>query len=111
MKIYISIPTAGRNFGEAAARANKVKAVLERLGHSAVTPFDVCTDQSKPYSNLVGCDIEALLKCDAVCLCMDYYRSKGCCLEKEAARIYGKRIIYEYDLYGRNLEDVRRRLM
>ncbi len=62
-------------------------------------PFFKC--YPGPFSNVrcnMGRDIEALLDCDAICLSMNYRHSLGCQLEKEAARIYKKRVIYEYDM-------------
>ena len=98
MKIYISIPISGRPPEVAKAQAERLKRFIESKGHKAITPFEVCPEPDMPYSFYMGRDIEALLDCDAICHCMNYRHSLGCQLEKEAARIYKKRIIYEYDM-------------
>lgn len=98
MKIYISIPITGRPLHVATAHAERLKVKLRELGHEAITPFEVCPDPDLPYSAYMDADIAALLECDAICLGVDYQHSQGCQLEKEAARIYKKRIIYEYDM-------------
>lgn len=98
MKFYISIPITDRPLHVATAHAERIKVRLRELGHEAITPFEVCPEPDMPYPYYIGRDIEALLGCDAICLGLDYQHSQGCQLEKEAARIYKKRIIYEYDM-------------
>ena len=66
MKIYVSLPISGFNIARCKERADGVKLIIERKGHEAITPFDVCPDSDKPYSYCMGRDIEALLECDAI---------------------------------------------
>lgn len=92
MKIYISLPISGLNIARCEERANEVKRIIERKGHEAITPFDVCPDPDKPYSYYMGRDIEALLECDAILRCAGWSNSRGCSLESECAHIYHKKI-------------------
>ena len=47
MKIYISLPISGLNIARCEERANEVKRIIERKGHEAITPFDVCPDPKR----------------------------------------------------------------
>ncbi len=95
MRIYISLPISGLNLEKCKARANEVKRMIERKGHKAITPFDVCPEPDKPYSHYMGRDIEALLESDAIIRCAGWSNSKGCHLESECAHIYHK-IIFDH---------------
>lgn len=103
-RIYISIPISGHDLEEVKAKARDIR---ERLlwdvfelkkGQNrpdVITLFDVCPEPDKPYSYYMGKDIEALLECDAICLCSGWQNSKGCMAEFEVAKIYGKEIMFE----------------
>lgn len=97
MKAYISIPISGRPLHEAKHQAERIKAKLAEHGHECITPFDVCQEADKPYGYYMGKDIEALLADDieAVVFGNGFHDSKGCMLERAAAEIYGKCIVYE----------------
>lgn len=97
MKLYISIPISGRPLPDAKYQANLIKTKLEAHGHECITPFDVCPEPDKTYAYYMGKDIEALIDDDVggVVFGTGFHNSKGCRLEHEAARIYGKRIIYQ----------------
>lgn len=90
MKIYISLPITGYDIEERKARAAELKLRFEREGHEAVTPFDLNWEEGKDYAHYMGRDIEALLRCDAVYLDTGWQKSKGCCLEYRAVKIYKK---------------------
>ena len=92
MKIYISLPKTGHDIGYCRERAASAKKRVEALGHNAVTPFDVCKNQKKPYNWYMGKDIEALLTCDAIYLLSGWSESNGCQLEWRCAEIYSKQI-------------------
>ena len=70
------------------------------MGHEPVSPLDpaVNPDHSLPYNVLLGNDIAALLECDAVLFLDGWTASQGCTLEMKAAEIYGKEILFEYQL-------------
>ena len=91
MKIYISIPITGYDLQERKQYAENVRSILQQIytDSEIITPFDVCTDPSLPYEELIGKDIAALLTCDMVYVCNGSNNSKGCRLERYAALIYG----------------------
>ena len=95
MKVYISLPITGHDIEEVEARCIFAKAVLERKGHTPVSPLDI--DHSDPdfYEAVIGTDITALLCCDAVVFLDGWRESKGCTLAHAAAKIYNKLITYE----------------
>jgi hypothetical protein len=94
-KIYISLPITGRDFDEVESEILYVSGVLEGEGYRVVTPidFDVNPDLDKPYHELLGNDIKALMECDAICLCPCWEKSKGCQLEHFVAQLWDKEII------------------
>lgn len=94
-KIYISLPITGRDFDEVESEILYVSGVLEGEGYRVVTPidFDVNPDLDKPYHELLGNDIKALMECDAICLCPGWEKSKGCQLEHFVAQLWDKEII------------------
>jgi hypothetical protein len=97
MKIYISLPITGHNISRCKTRALKCKHELEKYGHEAITPFDVCSEGDKPYPYYMGRDIEALMGCDAIFLLSGWSESRGCQLEWRCAEIYRKKIIHHYN--------------
>ena len=100
MKIYISLPITGYDLRERKQYAESVKNRLQQIypDGEIITPFDVCSDQSLPYEELIGKDIAALLTCDMVYVCNGSSYSKGCRLERYAALIYGIIIARKGDL-------------
>lgn len=96
-KVYISLPITGQDFDEVEARCVFTSGVLEKLGFEAVSPLEVSNDPEAAYEEHIGKDITALLKCDAVIFLDGWKKSKGCNLEHEAARIYGKIIFHSLD--------------
>lgn len=81
-------------------RIGQAKEALRALGHEPLSPLDpeVNDDRSKPYGVILGNDIAALLECDALLLLDGWTASRGCNLEMEAALIYKKEILFEYQL-------------
>jgi len=65
----------------------------EKEGYDVITPYDANPDQDKPYSCLMGKDIEMILECDAAFFAPGFHHSRRCQLEFAAAKIYGKEII------------------
>lgn len=100
MKTYISLPITGHDIKDVEQRIGQAKEALRALGHEPISPLDpeVNNDRSKPYGVLLGNDISALLTCDAVLLLDGWTASRGCRLEMEAALIYKKEILFEYQL-------------
>lgn len=83
------------DFDEVESEILYVSGVLEMKGYRVVTPidFDVNPDLDKPYHELLGNDIKALMECDAICLCPCWEKSKGCQLEHFVAQLWDKEII------------------
>lgn len=93
-KVYISLPITGQDFDEVEARCVFASGVLENFGFEPVSPLDVSNNPEASYEEHIGKDITALLQCDAVLFLKGWTDSKGCNLEHEAARIYGKMIFH-----------------
>lgn len=89
MNIYISLPITGIDPDEVEASATFAAGVLEKKGHTYVSPLDI-NDPDSDYNTCMGRCIHALLGCDAVVVLEGWSCSKGCRLEAEAAEIYGK---------------------
>ena len=95
MKIYISLPITGHDIEEVEALCIFTAAMLREQGHTPISPLEVSSDPETTYAEHMGRDISALLCCDAVYFCKDWETSRGCRLEYQAAKIYGKEIILE----------------
>lgn len=91
MKLYLSFPITGRILKDVKVYAKRVKFKWETKGYEVITPFEVAPEKDKPYAYYMGRDVEALLGCDGVVFCPDWFSSKGCRLEYNAAEIYGKK--------------------
>lgn len=96
-KIYISLPITGQDFEVVEERSIFASAVIEKMGFEAVSPLDVSDDPESSYEEHIGKDMTALLQCDAVLFLEGWKESKGCNLEHEAARIYGKMMFFSLD--------------
>ena len=95
MKIYISLPITGHDIEEVEARCIFIAAILQEQGHTPISPLELDHRDPEDYEAVIGTDISALLCCDAVYFCKDWESSRGCRLEYQAAKIYGKEIILE----------------
>lgn len=95
MKVYISLPITGYDIEEVEARCIFAKAVLEKKGHTPVSPLDVSDNPDASYAEHMGRDISTLLECDAVVFLDGWEASRVCRLEHAAAKIYNKLITYE----------------
>ena len=106
MKVYISLPITGHDIEEVEARCIFAKAVLEKKGHTPVSPLDVSDNPDASYAEHMGRDITALLECDAVMFLDGWEESNGCLLEYFAAIIYGKKVIRarKMQLNGKNMK-------
>ena len=58
MKIYISIPITGQDIEQVEARLIFAKAVLERKGHTPVSPLDVSDNPDASYAEHMGRDMQ-----------------------------------------------------
>lgn len=99
MKIYISLPITGRDIEQVEASLIFTSAVIEKKGHTPVSPLDISPDSDATYAEHMGNDIRALLECDAALFLEGWQHSKGCRLEFSAAEIYGKEILFDEDIF------------
>ena len=108
LKMYLSLPISGRDLKSVRVFAKRVKQKWERKGYEVVTPFEV-TEQfdgvkegMSYYAYCMGRCVEALLKCDGVIMCQDWFNSKGCRTEWNVAEVYGiKRVLDDTKYIGR----------
>lgn len=94
-KVYVSIPITGEDYNDQRNHAFVVATNLGVKGYDTVTPFDLIKNAATPYNEAMGKCIEALLECDAICLCKGWNNSKGCRAELQVALVYGKDVITE----------------
>ena len=99
MKLYVSMPITGRNMQDVKVYARRVKMKWVEKGYDVITPFEVAPAEGMPYAYYMGRDVEALLGCDGIVLCPDWFSSRGCRLEYSAAEIYKKRVMVDDTKY------------
>lgn len=102
-KCYICLPISGQE-NTAIERANRAsKIVKTELGYDPLTPMEINSESQetldnpkRPIEYFMGNDIKALIgECDAIYMCKGWESSKGCNVEFECAKQYGKTIFYE----------------
>ena len=99
LKMYLSFPITGRNIKDVKGYAKRIKKTWEDKGYEVITPFEVVPEDEKPYSYCMGKDIEAVLECDGIIMCEDWFMSKGCRTENYVAQVYGKMIRVDNQKY------------
>lgn len=104
-KLYVSLPITGRVLNDVKLYAKVIKERWTLKGFEVITPFDVVGNENN-YANCMGKDIEALLNCDGIIMCADWFCSKGCRLEYTAAEIYGLKKFHEATPYVGRFESV-----
>lgn len=95
MKIYISLPISNRPLDEAREHAHRMHAALVRSGHKVINPFDIYAGKNPTYEEYLCYDLLALSGCDAIMLCDGWQFSRGCRIEANFAKEFGKQILYE----------------
>lgn len=95
MKIYLSLPISGHDIEKRKKVAEHLKKNIEGAHpHTQViTPFEICTEEDKPYSYYMGRCIEVLIDCDTIFLAPGWRNSKGCNAEYAVANIYGLNVM------------------
>lgn len=94
MNIYISLPITGRDIADVMEEAEQAAQEIRRHGHHPVSPLALEHTDLDDYPAIMGTDITALLRADAVMMMPYWYRSRGCRLERFAATVYDKAVIY-----------------
>ena len=97
--MYLSLPISGREIERVKEYARKVKKKWVEKGFEVITPFEVCPEPGMPYNYYMGKDVEALLGCDGIILCYDWFSSRGCRAECSVAEVYGKTIKIDNTVY------------
>lgn len=83
-KIYISLPISA-NPAKAREKADLIKAKLSREGYDVINPFEVYAGKNPTYEDHIGCDLLAMLNCDAIYFCKGWEQSCGCNIEHDVA--------------------------
>lgn len=94
MKVYISIPIAGRDIAAQRNFAANVAKSLAKSGHEPLNPFCNGLPEDTPRAEHMRKDLRMLLRCDAIVLCHGWKYSVGCLLECSVAKQCGMRIAY-----------------
>ena len=95
MKVYISLPITGKDLQEQKRHADDVATFLLTAGFTPVNPFNNGLNDGAPYEEHMREDLKMMLGCEAVFLCKVWTRSRGCLLEREAAKGCGLTIVSE----------------
>lgn len=92
MKVYISGKISGLAKEEYEKHFNDAEKLLIAKGHDPVNPLriiEVLGIDESDYPKLMGADIEALLRCDAIYMLHTWQDSLGAKAEKAVADIMG----------------------
>lgn len=96
---YICIPISGRE-SDLKERLDQAYQEVLDLGYNPITPPDAhlatlpLQFTIQEIAGFMGRDIETLIgHCDAIYVCRGWEESKGCRVEIECAKVYGKKII------------------
>lgn len=95
MKVYISIPISGQDEKKVREHADRIKAALSRAGHRPINPFDIYVGQAPTYVESLCSGLQTLADCDAIFLCEGWQFSRGCRIEANFAKEFGKQFMYE----------------
>ena len=88
-RMYLSFPITGRDLNQVKEYAESVKRAWVAKGYDVVTPFEVNPIEIS-YEECMGRCVTALMLCDGIILCSDWFSSKGCRAECSVAQVYGK---------------------
>lgn len=81
MRVYISIPITDKDEQKQREHADLTKAMLSRVGHTPISPFDIYAGKNPKYEDYLCYDLRALADCDAIYLCEGWQFSRGCRIE------------------------------
>lgn len=108
---YICLPIAGRE-NDIFERAEIARQEIINLGYLPISPLDLNKIGEKELENhtqiemtawYMGRDIHMIIeKCDAIYCCEGWQYSKGCNVERECAKQYGREILYQLPYNKRN---------
>lgn len=108
---YICIPIVGREH-DIFERSKIAKQEVINLGYEPLCPLDLNEIGEIELANhtdiektawYMGRDIQTIIKyCDAIYCCQGWEYSKGCNVERECAKQYGKEILYQLPYNKKN---------
>lgn len=101
-RIYISLPISHYDLDERKAYAKRVESVLSGK-YEVVNPFNNGIPDEVDWRVHMKKDIELLLACDAIFMCKEFEKSKGCKLEWDVATTCGMEVFYEDVSLGHEL--------
>lgn len=96
LRVYISGPVSGLNFGEVKSRFNEAEEHLVNIDCQPINPI-LFGDERKEWKEYLKDDIRKLLDCDAILMLHGSENSKGCMLELYIARHLDILVEYEID--------------
>ena len=93
-RIYISLPISHYDLEERREYAQKVEDALSHF-YEVVNPLKNGLPEDADWREHMKKDLQDLLTCDAIFLCKDWEKSKGCKLEFDVATTCNIEPIYE----------------
>ncbi len=93
-RIYISLPISHYDLEERKQYAKRMEEILSHY-YEVVNPFNNGIPDDADWRVHMKKDIKMLLECDAIFLCKDWEKSKGCKLEFDVATTCNIEPIYE----------------
>lgn len=96
-QVFLSIPMSGC-LNESKVKEKEAKEKLKAYfpDTNIISGFDLNTEENQTDAYYMGIDIKALLESDAIVSMPGWVNSKGCQVERYAAKIYGLDI-FDYD--------------
>lgn len=93
-RIYISLPISHYDLEERKRYAKHVEDFLSQF-FEVVNPFNNGIPDDADWRVHMKKDLQDLLTCDAIFMCRDFEKSKGCKLEWDVATTCGMDVFYE----------------
>jgi hypothetical protein len=95
-KIYISGKITGLPMEEVIEKFNNCEKQLQEEGFITFNPIKISPySEEKTWEDYMVSDIEALFKCDAIYMMLDWGQSKGARIEYQIAKEMGIQIYFE----------------
>jgi len=91
MKVYISGKISGIE-REARKEFAKAELLLALNGYEPINPFNLDHDHDNSWEEYMKVDIEAMLKCQAICMLKGWQESEGAKIEHTLASSLGFRV-------------------
>lgn len=93
-RIYISLPILHYDLEERKQYAKRMEDILSHY-YEVVNPFNNGIPDEEDWRVHMKKDLQMLLECDAIFMCRDWEKSKGCKLEFDVATTCNILPIYE----------------